>query len=70
MMGEACSEGEKAPAKASHGQPDAWRNLLQNEVVGDLTEEVAAVEDSVYLVELSALASQRRTYGTRCLMDS
>lgn len=54
MVGEARAEGEEAPAEASAWEPDVRRDFLEDEVVRDLAEKVATVEDSVDLVKLGS----------------
>ncbi len=55
MVREACSKGEETPAGAGEWEPYPRWHLLHDEVVGDLTKEIAAIENSVDLVELGAL---------------
>lgn len=43
--GEGGAEGEDAPDETCCWEPDSGADLLEDEVVGDLAEEVAAVED-------------------------
>ena len=52
VVGETCSEGEEAPAGAGEREPDARWDLLHDEVIGNLAEEVAPIEDCVNLIEL------------------
>jgi len=55
VMHESGAESEKTPCHASGGQPDSRADFLHDQVVGNLAEEVASIEDRVDLVELCAL---------------
>lgn len=55
MVGEACAEGKEAPAGAGKWEPYPRGHPLQYQVVGDLAEEVSAIENGVDLVELGSL---------------
>ena len=55
MVGEACAEGKEAPARTGKWKPYPRGYLLQYQVVGDLAEQVSAIEDGIDLVELGSL---------------
>ena len=55
VVGEACAEGKEAPAGTGKWEPYPRGYLLQYQVVGDLAEQVSAIEDGIDLVELSSL---------------
>lgn len=54
MVHERCAEGEQAPCHTSGGQPESGADFLHDQVVRDLAQKVASVENGVDLVELSA----------------
>ena len=55
MVCEACAKCEEAPAGTGKREPDSGRHLLQYQVVGNLAQEVSAIENGVDLVQLGSL---------------
>lgn len=58
VIREARAKCQKAPAETCCGQPDPGGNLLEDEVVGNLSQEVSSVEDGVDLIELCSSEAQ------------
>ena len=54
MLREPRPQRQQPPAETRGRQPDARRDLLQNQIIRDLAEHVSAVEDGVDLVQLGS----------------